>query len=123
MADGILRLYRSPLKDGEPLYTLSNIDQGRWLEGVHKDEKKPKRQSVFPTVLEDGRLMWEMLDSVENRTYCAGFLSDAENPPFVYSVEYPEDLISEDAEVEVQTDAEPIKKRGRGRPPKEAKAE
>lgn len=113
MAVGVIRLYRSPLREGEPLYSLSNIDQGRYLFGEKKDEKMPKKQSVFPTILEDGRLCWEMLDSETNRKYCEAFLPQTQNPPVVYSVGYPEDLISDSEEIEIETDAEPIKKRGR----------
>lgn len=91
MADGTIRLLRSPLREGEALYSLSNIDQGRYEIGDKKGDKKPKRQSVFPTILEDGRMCWEMLDSEENRKYCAAFLPTMENPPFAYSVEYPKE--------------------------------
>ena len=122
MADGVLRLYRSPLREGEPLYTLSNIDQGIYVDGVHKDEKKPKRQSVFPVILPDGRMMWEMLDNEANRKFCEAHLPTSENPPFAYSME-----AGDVKPVVVETPDPPIldteedseePKRGRGRPRK-----
>ena len=86
MGDGMLHLYRSPLREGESVYTLGGIDQGAFSEGVHKGEKKPKLQSMFPEVMDDGRLCWRILDSEENRTLCQGLLPTLENPPFAYSV-------------------------------------
>lgn len=113
MAEGLIRLYRSPLLEGEPLYTIGNIEQGVFEDGVQKGEKKPKLHSLFPVVEEDGRLCWSMLDTEGNRAYCDSMLPKVENPPIAYSVVYPGD---EAAKAEPKVEAEEVKRRGPGRP-------
>lgn len=108
---GVLRLYRTPLREGEPIYSLGGIDQGFYADGVHKGDKKPQLQSVLPVVLEDGRLCWEILDSEENRSLCQALLPTLAIPPFAYSLEQHVPVIHQDV-----SDL----KRGRGRPKKDA---
>jgi hypothetical protein len=121
MDGGTIRLIRTPLREGESLYTLSNIDQGIYTDGVHKDERKPKRQSVFPVILPDGRMCWEMLDNKENRAFCEAHLPTSENPPFAYSMEVggvvPPVVVKPDPRIEdVEPETDDTPKRGRGRP-------
>lgn len=104
----LIKLYRSPLLEGEPVYTIGCIEQGRFEDGNHKGEKKPLLMSVKATILEDGRLLWTMMDTEANRAYCATLLPQTENPPFAYSVVYP-------GEAEAKPVETPVK-RGPGRP-------
>ena len=108
MDSGLIKLYRSPLLEGEPVYTIGCIEQGRFEDGNHKGEKKPLLMSVKVTILEDGRLLWTMMDTEANRAYCATLLPQTENPPFAYSVVYP-------GEAEAKPVETPVK-RGPGRP-------
>lgn len=111
MDSGLIKLYRSPLRDGESVYTIGCIEQGFFEDGNHKGEKKPLLMSVKATITEDGRLFWTMMDTPGNRAYCATLLPQIENPPFAYSVVYP-------GEVEAQAEVKPVEnvKRGPGRP-------
>jgi hypothetical protein len=119
MGSGVIRLYRSPLREGEPLYTLSEIDQGFFDSGERKGERRPKKQNLLPQVEEDGRLVWTMLDSEENRAYCTAFLPTTENPSAVYSFELDEEERAEEGADPDLVSAEPLeKKRGPGRPKK-----
>lgn len=103
---GLIKLSRSPLLEGEPIYALGNIDQGMVMEGAHKGETKPKLQGMVPQVLEDGSLLWELLDSEMNRVLCKSLLPKKPNPPFAYSVIYPEDVVKteEAAKTVLRTD-------------------
>lgn len=97
MAIGTIRLFRSPLLKGEPLYALSGFDQGLYPDGAHKGERMPKRFNIMPTTMKDGRLMWEMMDTEENRAYCEALKPQSKNPPFAYSYEVLEDKKPKDA--------------------------
>jgi hypothetical protein len=89
MSTGLIKLYRTPLREGETVYTIGNIEQGIFEDGAHKGEKKPVLMSLKPSLMDDGRMLWEMLDTPGNRAYCASLLPQTENPPFAYSVVYP----------------------------------
>jgi hypothetical protein len=91
MDSGLIKLYRSPLLEGESVYTIGNIEQGIFEDGNHKGEKKPLLMSVKATLTEDGRMLWTMTDTPGNRAYCASLLPQIDSPPFAYSVVYPED--------------------------------
>ncbi len=92
-----LRLYRSPLREGESVYCLGNIEQGVYEDGNHKGEKKPKLESVRPSVLSDGRLCWDMADTEGNRALCQSLLPTIDAPPFAYSLDdvavWPDDAV------------------------------
>jgi hypothetical protein len=109
MNDGLIKLYRTPLREGETVYTIGNIEQGIFEDGYHKGERKPPIMSLKPSVLDDGRLLWEMMDTPGNRAYCESLLPKSENPPFAYSVVYPGEAKVEPKHIE------PVK-RGPGRP-------
>lgn len=111
MDSGLIKLYRTPLREGESVYTIGNIEQGIFEDGNHKGEKKPLLMSLKATITEDGRLLWTMLDTPGNRAYCASHLPQSENPPFAYSVVYP-------GEAEAKVEVKPVEhvKRGPGRP-------
>lgn len=113
MSTGLIKLYRTPLREGESVYTIGNIEQGVFEDGIHKGDKKPVLMSLKPRLVDDGRLLWEMLDTPGNRAYCAGLLPQTENPPFAYSVVYPED--SEPVKTEETKAATETAKRGRSR--------
>jgi hypothetical protein len=132
MGKGVIRLLRTPLREGEPAYAISNVDQGLYVEGNKKGEKMP-RTFRHAQVLEDGRLLWELPDTEINRNMVNSMLPQIPNPPFAYSVEFPEDHLEEDEEHEVQGEAlhvphadpqpaPPVLKR-RGRKPKGSKGE
>ena len=112
MDSGLIKLYRSPLLEGESVYTIGNIEQGVFEDGYHKGEKKPLLMSVKPTLTEDGRMLWTMMDTPGNRAYCASLLPQRENPPFAYSVIYPGEG---EAKAEPKPTGEHVK-RGPGRP-------
>lgn len=112
MGTGLIKLYRTPLRDGEPMYSIGNIEQGIFEDGIHKGEKKPVLMSLQPSFADDGRILWEMMDTEANRAYCVALLPQSENPPFAYSVVYP-------GEEEAKAEAMPVEtvvKRGPGRP-------
>jgi hypothetical protein len=116
MGSGLIKLYRTPLREGEPVYSIGNIEQGIFEDGNHKGEKKPLLMSLKPTLTEDGRMLWEMMDTPGNRAYCASLLPQRENPPFAYSVVYPNDKEIEKSS-DVKAEQEEAKaKRGPGRP-------
>lgn len=124
MGSGVIRLLRTPLREGEPPYAMCNVDQGLHVAGNKKGEKMP-RTTRLPTILEDKRIQWELPDNEANRTMVQGLLPTRENPPFAYSVEFPEDHMEEDQVHEVpgepvhvpHADPQPappiLKKRGR----------
>ena len=121
--DGILKLFRSPLREGESPYTLGGIDQGTYEEGIHAGEKRPKLLSLKPEVLEDGRMMWAMMDTPENRLYCEAMLPTTENPSVTYSIGTDEDDKGTEDEPEViqikdgnSPDVITLKGKPRGRP-------
>lgn len=116
MTSGMISLFRSPLLEGESVYTLSNIDQGYFTEGYKKGERKPARHNVIPKVLEDGRLEWEMMDTELNRAFCESLIPTLPDPVIAYSIGYPEDEIPEGVEFEIPGDAVQVVKKGRGRP-------
>lgn len=105
MGKGVIRLFRTPLREGEPAYAICNVDQGLFVDGNKKGEKMP-RTNRLPTILEDGRMQWEIPDTEINRVMVKSMLPTSENPPFAYSVEYPEDHLDEDQthEITVQPD-------------------
>lgn len=114
MSTGLIKLYRTPLREGESVYTIGNIEQGIFEDGIHKGEKKPVLMSLKPSLMDDGRMLWEMLDTPGNRAYCESMLPKTETPSFAYSVVYPGDTVPEkvqDAEVKQEN-----VKRGPGRP-------
>jgi hypothetical protein len=94
MGKGVIRLLRTPLREGEPAYAITNVDQGLFVDGAKKGEKMP-RTHRHASILEDGRMLWELPDTELNRKLAESMLPTAENPPFAYSVEYPEDYLDE----------------------------
>lgn len=88
MEKGVIRLLRTPLREGEPPYALSNIDQGLFVDGNKKGEKMP-RTFRHAQILKDGRLLWELPDTEINREMVNTMLPTIPNPPFAYSVEFP----------------------------------
>lgn len=115
MGVGVIRLLRTPLRVGEPPYAICNVDQGLYVDGAKKGEKMPRTHrlaQVLPsatledgTVVPDGRLLWELPDTEVNRAMVQSMLPTVENPPFAYSVEYPEDLLEDTEEIEVPGEA------------------
>jgi hypothetical protein len=104
MGKGVIRLLRTPLREGEPSYAICNVDQGLYVDGAKKGEKMPRTHRL-PTILPDGRMQWELPDTELNRVLAKSMLPTKENPPFAYSVEYPEDAMTEDEEHEVPGEA------------------
>ena len=130
MGKGVIRLLRTPLREGEVSYAICNVDQGLYGDGPKKGEKMPRthRQVV---ILPDGRMLWELPDTELNRVMAQSMLPTTENPPFAYSVEYPEDALTEDEEHEVPGEAShvphadpqpaPPRRKVRGRKPSRSK--
>jgi hypothetical protein len=90
MDTGVIRLIRTPLLEGEVVYGIGEIFVGVYTDGHLKGQDLP-RPTRLPTVLADGRLLWELPDNEQNRKMAQRFLPTTENPRFSYSVEYPED--------------------------------
>lgn len=100
MGKGVIRLLRTPLREGEPPYAIVNVDQGLFLDGNKKGGKMP-RTHRHAQILPDGRMLWELPDTEINRNMAQSMLPTTPNPPFAYSVELPEDDLTEDEEIEV----------------------
>jgi hypothetical protein len=98
------------------VYTIGNIEQGVFEDGIHKGEKKPVLMSLKPSLTDGGRLLWEMLDTPGNRAFCASLLPQSENPPFAYSVVYPDDKELEKVHSAKVENEDSKVKRGPGRP-------
>lgn len=90
MATGAIRLIRTPLIDGETVYGIGNIFVGTYADGYLKGQDLP-RPTLLPTVLDDGRLLWELPDNEQNRKLVEGYLPTSDKSKFSFSVEYPED--------------------------------
>lgn len=130
MGLGVIRLLRTPLREGEISYAICNVDQGLFVDGAKKGEKMPRTHRL-PSILEDGRMLWELPDTEVNRKMVTSLLPTTENPPFAYSVEYPEDAMTEDEEHEVPVEPEhvphadpqpaPLVRKVRGRRPSRSK--
>lgn len=126
MGKHVIRLLRTPLREGEVSYALTNVDQGLFEDGAKKGEKMP-RTHRHASILEDGRMQWELPDTELNRKMVQSMLPTIDNPPFAYSVEYPEDHMDEDEEHTVPGESDhvpfadpqpapPVRKvRGRGK--------
>lgn len=108
MGAGVIRLIRTPLREGEVVYGIGQIFVGVYTDGYLKGQDLP-RPTRLPTVLADGRLLWELPDNEQNRKLAEGFLPKIENPPFAYSVEYPED------DPKPKGDGKPPKPKGDGK--------
>jgi hypothetical protein len=94
MAAGVIRLIRTPLIEGEVVYGIGEIFVGVYTDGYLKGQDLP-RPTRLPTVLADGRLLWELPDNEQNRKLAQRFLPTTESPRFSFSVEYPEDVKEE----------------------------
>jgi hypothetical protein len=88
MGPGVIRLLRTPLREGEEPYAITNVDQGLHKDGFKKGEKMPLTHR-HAQVLQDGRMLWELPNTDANRKLAESMLPTIPNPPFAYSVEYP----------------------------------
>lgn len=98
MSKGVIRLLRTPLREGETAYAMTNVDQGLFVDGAKKGEKMP-RTHRHAQILPDGRLLWEFPDTEINRVTVQSMLPQIPNPPFAYSVELPEGVTAAGAAV------------------------
>jgi hypothetical protein len=124
MAAGVIRLLRTPLLEGEVPYAMTNVDQGLFVNGAKKGEKMPRTHRKAE-VLPDGRLVWELPDTEPNRQLAESLLPTTPNPPFAYSVEYPDaspkQTVSQTVQVKNSPQRTPPAPKGPGASPKPAK--
>lgn len=82
MAEQMIRVYRTPLVTGEVPYAIRRI----YLGINPKTGKDFPFSQALPRVLEDGGLVWEVLDNARNRAHVKAACADS-----FYTIVLPED--------------------------------